>query len=262
MDIKEERRTHSPERRKERQRSGERHKKKEERSRSPAAQRNRSPEQRNRSPEQRNSRWSKEEKKKPEKPAPEMTGGNQEGISTEGGPRGALAGGVKEETEEESVDKEGVNMALSGALAQDTNTFNGIVIKYSEPPEARKPKRRWRFYVFKGDEVMPTLHLHRQSAFLMGRDRKVCDLPIDHPSCSKQHAAFQYRLVQRRRDDGMEANRVLPYIIDLGSANGTYLNNTKIEPSRYVELKEKDVLKFGYSSREYVLLHENSDDQE
>ena len=53
--------------------------------------------------------------------------------------------------------------------------------------------------------------------------------------------------------------QVLPYIIDLGSANGTYLNNQKIEAQRYVELKEKDVLKFGYSSREYVLLHENSD---
>ena len=32
---------------------------------------------------------------------------------------------------------------------QETNTFKGVVIKYSEPPEARKPKRRWRFYVFK-----------------------------------------------------------------------------------------------------------------
>jgi len=50
----------------------------------------------------------------------------------------------------------------------------------------------------------------------------------------------------------------LPYIIDLGSANGTYLNNEKVEPQRYYELKEKDVVKFGYSSREYVLLHENS----
>ena len=53
-------------------------------------------------------------------------------------------------------------------------------------------------------------------------------------------------------------SRVLPYIIDLGSANGTYLNNNKIEPQRYYELKEKDMVKFGFSTREYVLLHENS----
>eukprot|EP00092_Neocalanus_flemingeri_P026431 GFUD01028651.1.p1 GENE.GFUD01028651.1~~GFUD01028651.1.p1 ORF type:complete len:271 (+),score=56.09 GFUD01028651.1:62-814(+) len=163
---------------------------------------------------------------------------------------------VTEATEE--VEKEGINLGLSGALTEDSNTFNGIVIKYAEPPEARKPKRRWRFYVFKGSETLPTLHLHRQSAYLMGRDRKVCDLPIDHPSCSKQHAAFQYRMISRKKDDGTEANRVLPYVIDLGSANGTFLNNNKIESKRYYELKEKDVLKFGFSTREYVLLHENS----
>ena len=28
---------------------------------------------------------------------------------------------------------------------------------------------------------------------------------------------------------------------------------------RYYELKEKDVLKFGFSTREYVLLHERSE---
>ena len=55
--------------------------------------------------------------------------------------------------------------------------------------------------------------------------------------------------------------RVLPYIIDLGSSNGTFLNNNRIEPQRYYELKEKDVIKFGYSTREYVLLHENSEDE-
>ncbi|KXJ25400.1 Smad nuclear-interacting protein 1 [Exaiptasia diaphana] len=49
-----------------------------------------------------------------------------------------------------------------------------------------------------------------------------------------------------------------PYIIDLESANGTYLNNERIEPRRYYELKERDVLKFGFSSREYVMLHERS----
>ena len=103
---------------------------------------------------------------------------------------------------------------------------------------------------------------------------------MDHPSCSKQHAAFQYRLVSKKKQDGSEGtrsvlsssqnvrlisvftfSRVLPYIIDLGSSNGTFLNNNRIEPQRYYELKEKDVIKFGYSTREYVLLHENSEDE-
>ncbi|XP_061573258.1 smad nuclear-interacting protein 1 [Cololabis saira] len=161
-----------------------------------------------------------------------------------------------------AVEKEMPNFELSGALTEDTNTFRGVVIKYNEPPEARIPKRRWRLYPFKNDEPLPVMYIHRQSAYLMGRQRKIADIPIDHPSCSKQHAVFQYRLVGYTRADGTSGRRVRPYIIDLGSGNGTYLNNQRIEAQRYYELKEKDVLKFGFSSREYVLLHEFSDTSE
>ncbi|KAM6936281.1 smad nuclear-interacting protein 1 [Lycodopsis pacificus] len=160
------------------------------------------------------------------------------------------------------VDKEKPNFALSGALTEDTNTFRGVVIKYNEPPEARIPKRRWRLYPFKNDEPLPVMYIHRQSAYLLGRERKIADIPIDHPSCSKQHAVFQYRLMAFTRADGTGGRRVRPYIIDLGSGNGTYLNNQRIEAQRYYELKEKDVIKFGFSSREYVLLHEFSDTSE
>lgn len=162
------------------------------------------------------------------------------------------------EEEEQPVEKEKPNFGLSGKLTEDTNKVNGVVIKYAEPPESRKPKRRWRLYPFKGEQSLQTLYIHRQSCYLIGRDRKICDLPVDHPSCSKQHAALQYRLVPFKRDDGSTGKRVRPYIIDLESANNTFVNNQAIEPRKYVELLEKDVIKFGFSSREYVLLHENS----
>lgn len=166
----------------------------------------------------------------------------------------------RDNDKEETVEKEKPNFGLSGKLTEDTNKVNGVVIKYAEPPEARKPKRRWRLYPFKGDKSLQTLHIHRQSCYLIGRDKKVCDLPVDHPSCSKQHAALQYRLVSQKKDDGTVTKRVRPYVIDLESANGTFLNNKKIDPKKYFELFEKDVLKFGYSSREYVLLHEHSNE--
>jgi len=44
---------------------------------------------------------------------------------------------------------------LSGALAKDSttgNVINGVVMKWNEPPEARVPAKKWRFYVFKNDE--------------------------------------------------------------------------------------------------------------
>jgi smad nuclear-interacting protein 1 len=152
------------------------------------------------------------------------------------------------------------NFNLSGKLAEDTNIVNGVVVKYSQPPEARKPKKGWRVYPFKGDQGLPVLYIHRQSSYLIGRDRRVVDFPVDHPSCSKQHAALQYRLMPVSHKDGTTAYTVRPYIIDLESTNGTYVNNVKLEPRIYVELLEKDVIKFGYSTRDYVILHEQSKD--
>lgn len=158
--------------------------------------------------------------------------------------------------------KEKPNLGLSGALTADTNTYKGVVIKYSEPSEAKIPKKRWRFYPFKGDEALKIIYLHRQSAYLVGRLSHVCEIPVDHPSCSKQHAAIQFRAVKITKPSGRDVITVRPYIIDLESSNGTFLNNTKLEPKRYYEMREKDVVKFGFSTREYVLLHEKTDTTE
>ncbi|KAH0946596.1 hypothetical protein HN011_010459 [Eciton burchellii] len=167
---------------------------------------------------------------------------------------------VKDDNKPKVQEKEKPNFELSGKLTEDRNTVNGVVIKYTEPQDAWMPKRRWRLYPFKGEKALPTLHIHRQSAYLMGRDRKIADIPLDHPSCSKQHAALQYRLVSYQKEGGAEGRRIRPYIIDLESANGTFINNVKLEPGKYYELLEKDVVRFGYSTREYVLLHEHSKD--
>lgn len=140
------------------------------------------------------------------------------------------------------------DFSLSGALAKDTNTFNGIVIKYNEPLDAHKPDQRWFIYPFKENQSLDPVPIYRQTAFLLGRDRSIADIPIDHPSCSKQHAVIQFRKVKGQTG---------PYLIDLESANKTKLNDEVIEPRRYYQLFERDVIKFGYSSRDYVIMHEN-----
>lgn len=47
------------------------------------------------------------------------------------------------------------NFGLTGALAKDQTTGNmqnGVVMKFSQPPEARQPTKRYRLYVFKDDK--------------------------------------------------------------------------------------------------------------
>ena len=159
------------------------------------------------------------------------------------------------ESEEEV---EAPNFGLSGLLTKDTNQVNGVELKYSEPQEARKPSKKWLFIPFKGDEALPKISVSKKSAYLFGRDRNISDIPTDHPSCSSQHAVLQFRSVPEIDDVGCKTGRnvVKPYLMDLESTNGTLLNGKKIDPARYYELRLKDMLQFGFSTREYVFLYE------
>ena len=157
---------------------------------------------------------------------------------------------------EADVDAAKPDFGLSGALAKDENTGNvykGHVLKWTEPDDARKPVDRWRIYEYKNGEQVKVLHIHRQSAFLIGRIKDIADILTMHPSCSGQHAVVQFRL-KILKDDLDEVRVILPYVMDLESTNGTFLNGERLAPARYVELREKDMLKFGSSSREYVLI--------
>ena len=120
----------------------------------------------------------------------------------------------KDNDKDKEEEKGKPNFGSSGLLAAVTKTVKtgegkNVVLKYHEPPEARKPLLGWRLYVFKGKEQVgelflwlfsvlkltrnysDLLHINRQSAYLAGRDKAVVDIPLDHPSCSKQHAVIQ-----------------------------------------------------------------------
>ena len=96
--------------------------------------------------------------------------------------------------------------------------------------------------------------LGQRSCWLVGREAAVADLLAAHPSVSKQHAVVQFRHLERRDQFGDRVGRVRPYLIDLDSANGTTLNGDRVAPARYYELRDKDLVRFGQSSREYVVV--------
>lgn len=158
-------------------------------------------------------------------------------------------------------EKEKPNFRPTGALAAAANAVTGsngetVTLKYHEPPEARKPPPRdkWKMFVFKGKDVIDTIELSLRSCWLVGRDRAVVDLPAEHPSISKQHAVIQFRYVEKRNEFGDRIGKVKPYLIDLESANGTVLNGDKVPESRYLEVRDRDVIKFGLSERDYVVM--------
>ncbi|KAI1125248.1 SMAD/FHA domain-containing protein [Nemania abortiva] len=163
--------------------------------------------------------------------------------------------------EEPPKPKEKPNFSTSGALAAASNSVSQadgstIVLKYHEPPEARKPspKDQWKLFVFKGEDIVDTIPLSNRSCWLVGRDMAVVDMAAEHPSVSKQHAVIQFRYIEKRNEYGDKLGKVKPYLIDLESANGTSLNSKKVPQSRYLELRDRDMIQFGQSTREYVLM--------
>lgn len=158
------------------------------------------------------------------------------------------------------------NFGLTGVLAQDAGAgaaVGGVTLKWSEPSDAAMPETRWRLYVYKDGVLTGSpLHLRGGTAFLIGRDRSIVDIATDHPSCSLQHAVIQFRLITVGSTiiAGAMASMytVRPYIMDLESTNGTTLSGVHIDPARFYELRSGDVLKFGVSTREYVLLSEDA----
>ncbi|KAG6036875.1 hypothetical protein E4U41_005458 [Claviceps citrina] len=163
--------------------------------------------------------------------------------------------------EEAEKPKEKPNFKTSGVLAAASNSVaqadgTSVVLKYHEPSEARKPPGRdeWKLFIFKGDDIVDTVDLSLRSCWLIGRETAVVDLPAEHPSISKQHAVIQFRYTEKRNEYGEKKGRVKPYLIDLESANGTTLNHDKVPDSRYLELRDKDMVQFGHSTREYVIM--------
>jgi len=158
------------------------------------------------------------------------------------------------EKQKPSLAPTGLLAAASNSIAQADGT--AIVLKYHEPPEARKPpaKDEWKLFVFKGADIVETIELSTRSCWLIGRELAVVDMPAEHPSISKQHAVIQFRYIEKKNEFGDKLGKVRPYIIDLESANGTSLNKEEMPPSRYSELRDKDMIQFGHSTREYVLM--------
>ncbi|KAL5606752.1 uncharacterized protein BROUX77_003945 [Berkeleyomyces rouxiae] len=159
------------------------------------------------------------------------------------------------------VEKEKPNFGTTGLLAAESNSVRKsdgtmIRLKYTEPPDAFKPRKResWKLFVFEGKQVLDTIPLDDKAAWLIGRESAVCDFHVDHGSVSGQHVVFQFRLKEKRNEFGDREEAVKLYVIDLESSHGTKLNGETIPTSCYVEVRSGDVVKLGKCGKEYVAM--------
>jgi len=159
---------------------------------------------------------------------------------------------------EEKKKKPKMRLEKSGLLRQEAlkNKESGAVVHYVACDDSAMPTKKWRLYPFKGEQSLDAIPLHRREWYLFGKEREVVHIPTDNLSCSRQHAVLQFRRLVKVNEYGDETSEVKPYIMDLKSTNGTFLNESKLDSLKYYELQPKDMLKFANSSREYVLLYE------
>ena len=160
------------------------------------------------------------------------------GLQSQGGPDNAAAEAAP-------------NMELSGALARHEAAAGGVAArKWSEPADAASPSGSWVLFMYRrGEEgASPAKVRLDRRATTVGREPP-CDVRLPNASVSKQHA-----VVLHRDTDVRGERRVRPYIMDLESTNGTSLNGERIGAARWVELRHRDVLRFGMSDREVVVI--------
>ncbi|XP_034003103.1 centrosomal protein of 170 kDa protein B isoform X2 [Trematomus bernacchii] len=85
-----------------------------------------------------------------------------------------------------------------------------------------------------------TRHRLPREMIFVGRDD--CELILQSRSVDKQHAVINY---DQNTDEHM--------VKDLGSLNGTFVNDLRIPDQTYITLKLSDVIRFGYDAHVYIL---------
>uniref|UniRef100_A0A8C2ZQZ5 FHA domain-containing protein n=1 Tax=Cyclopterus lumpus TaxID=8103 RepID=A0A8C2ZQZ5_CYCLU len=86
-----------------------------------------------------------------------------------------------------------------------------------------------------------TRHRLPLEMIFVGRDD--CELMLQSRSVDKQHAVINY---DTNTDEHM--------VKDLGSLNGTFVNDLRIPDQTYITLKLSDVIRFGYDILFFFIL--------
>lgn len=121
---------------------------------------------------------------------------------------------------------------------------------YQEPPWGGPATAPYSLETLKGGTILGTRSLKGTSCCLFGR-LSSCDVCLEHPSVSRYHAVLQHRASGLEEESDGHGQGF--YLYDLGSTHGTFLNKTRIPPRTYCRVHVGHVLRFGGSTRLFLL---------
>ena len=100
-----------------------------------------------------------------------------------------------------------------------------------------------------GSEDVETYELN-ESCTLIGRD-SMCDVQFKEKIVSGQHFVIQYRNVRLEINDNEQ--QIIPYIFDLGSKNGTFIDGKRIPSKQFVQLLNDDKITFDETGKSGII---------
>lgn len=113
-------------------------------------------------------------------------------------------------------------------------------MEYEAPDWSCLPVQKFKIDIIKNGLLLSEELLPTDREFLSVGRLPTCDISMEHASVSRHHAILQFG------QGGI-------FIYDLGSTHGTFLNKQRITAKTYIRLPSDSILRFGESSRIYVI---------
>lgn len=94
----------------------------------------------------------------------------------------------------------------------------------------------------KEDKLIQKFMIDEKKCYLFGRNSQICQLTLDHASCSRVHSALVYHKFLN-----------IVYLVDLGSTHGTFIGSVRLEPHKPTQVHVGASFHFGASTRNFIL---------
>ena len=119
-------------------------------------------------------------------------------------------------------------------------------LQYDVPDWSSTPPYQYTLEVLRNGTIVENVDLSQRAYTVFGRAPD-SDVILENPTISRYHAIVQYK---SEFEHGQAAGL---YLYDCGSTHGTFINKKRIEPKIYVRIKIGHLIKFGQSTRLYIV---------